>query len=129
MLSLRVRLAAEFLFSHHFTHLFSAVHGNALKSNLRVISNGRIVGGQAVDISWIPHQVSILTSVPGGYVSICGGSIVNGNWIVTAAHCTMWVNQLNVGHSMEIITHFPVVIVTQLISQCALDPITCYLVE
>lgn len=45
---------------------------------------GRIVGGNAVDIENYPYQISL--QLNGGHY--CGGSIVNANTIVCAAHCT-----------------------------------------
>jgi trypsin len=43
----------------------------------------RIVGGQEVDVGSVPYQISLQY-----YDShICGGSILNENYIVTAAHC------------------------------------------
>lgn len=44
---------------------------------------GRIVGGEEITIQQRPFQVSLLYN--GGHY--CGGSIVNEDTIVTAAHC------------------------------------------
>ncbi|XP_071134667.1 trypsin alpha-like [Mytilus edulis] len=46
-------------------------------------AEGRIVGGEDTTISQHPHQVSLQRSNS----HICGGAIVNADWIVTAAHC------------------------------------------
>ncbi|XP_055851787.1 trypsin-4-like [Episyrphus balteatus] len=46
--------------------------------------NGKIVGGQEVDITQYPYAVSVRNS--NGH--ICGGSIIAANKILTAAHCT-----------------------------------------
>ncbi|XP_049860229.1 trypsin delta-like [Schistocerca gregaria] len=44
---------------------------------------GRIVGGEPVDISQYPWQVSI--QLMGGHY--CGGSIISSTWVLSAAHC------------------------------------------
>ena len=49
------------------------------------IHSEKIVGGEQVDISKRPFQVTLMRS--GSF--ICGGSIVNSRTIVTAAHCTV----------------------------------------
>ncbi|XP_046419489.1 trypsin-1-like [Neodiprion fabricii] len=46
----------------------------------------RIVGGENATIEQVPYQVSI--EVNG--TSICGGSIIAENWILTAAHCMVY---------------------------------------
>jgi len=54
-----------------------------------ISKNGKIVGGtEAVPHSW-PWQV-IMTTSSGS--QLCGGSILNDNWIMTAAHCCVAVN-------------------------------------
>ncbi|XP_049861895.1 trypsin delta-like [Schistocerca gregaria] len=45
--------------------------------------DGRIVGGEAVDISQYPWQLSLQKL---GSHS-CGASIISSNWVLTAAHC------------------------------------------
>jgi hypothetical protein len=45
--------------------------------------NAKITGGTSALIADFPWQVYFIS---GGFR--CGGSIINGNWIVTAAHCT-----------------------------------------
>lgn len=42
-----------------------------------------ITGGYPINISEAPHQVSL--QLNGNHS--CGGSIINDEWIVTAAHC------------------------------------------
>ena len=44
---------------------------------------GRIVGGEMSSISSYPWQVSLHT----GYQHQCGGSILNKQWVLSAAHC------------------------------------------
>ncbi|KAL0972693.1 hypothetical protein UPYG_G00193570 [Umbra pygmaea] len=44
----------------------------------------RIVGGQNADVGEFPWQVSLHIKNMG---HVCGGSIINQQWLVTAAHC------------------------------------------
>ena len=46
----------------------------------------KIVGGEVVDITEHPWTVS-LRNVVVGISHFCGGSILNREWILTAAHC------------------------------------------
>ncbi|XP_017773898.1 PREDICTED: trypsin-2-like [Nicrophorus vespilloides] len=46
--------------------------------------DGRIVGGESVDIEDFPHQLSL--QYYGSH--ICGASIISGKFALTAAHCT-----------------------------------------
>lgn len=49
-----------------------------------LIYDGRIIGGEETTIDKFPYQVSLMSY---GY-HICGGSIINKNHVLTAAHCT-----------------------------------------
>merc|ERR1712168_1050289 len=48
---------------------------------------GRIVGGEEASDGEFPFQVSLRSIGALGATHFCGGSIINENWIVTAAHC------------------------------------------
>ncbi|KAF9422949.1 hypothetical protein HW555_001492 [Spodoptera exigua] len=47
----------------------------------------RIVGGSVTDISNVPYQAGLVIQVFVIFQSVCGGSIISHNRIVTAAHC------------------------------------------
>ncbi|CAC5367331.1 Trypsin beta,Trypsin delta/gamma-like protein CG30031,Trypsin alpha,Chymotrypsin-like serine proteinase [Mytilus coruscus] len=49
--------------------------------------SSKIVGGSNADITTYPWQVSLQMRSGSGWYHICGGSIIDNNWIVTAAHC------------------------------------------
>merc|ERR1712112_682761 len=48
---------------------------------------GRIVGGEEASDGEFPWQVSLRSIGALGATHFCGGSIINENWILTAAHC------------------------------------------
>merc|ERR1712013_819366 len=48
---------------------------------------GRIVGGEEAADGEFPWQVSLRTIGAIGSTHFCGGSIIDKDWILTAAHC------------------------------------------
>jgi trypsin len=50
-------------------------------------TDGRIVGGELADIKNLPYQASIQLNFYRNFYHICGGSILNENTIISAAHC------------------------------------------
>ncbi|KAL7018273.1 hypothetical protein ACKWTF_010700 [Chironomus riparius] len=46
-----------------------------------------IIGGQPAERGQFPHHALIYIVHPGSVVYLCGGSIIDQKWILTAAHC------------------------------------------
>ncbi|TMW47723.1 hypothetical protein DOY81_007179 [Sarcophaga bullata] len=71
----------------------SSVNVSVINDNDNILPNtvylnytgniNRIIGGRPLNIEEVPFQVALYDK---GFF-ICGGSILNANWILTAAHC------------------------------------------
>ena len=60
----------------------------------------RVLGGRGVTHEMFPWQVAVLNRVSPGRVVLCGGSLIEREWVLTAAHCvtrgasaTLWPRQ------------------------------------
>jgi len=54
-----------------------------------VTESSRIVGGKEVNPKYrLPYQALVYPTVPGVGSFLCGGTIVNKKYVITAAHCT-----------------------------------------
>lgn len=49
--------------------------------------NARITGGQGAFHGQFPHQVAMFCDFPAGARYFCGGSLLDENTVITAAHC------------------------------------------
>ena len=47
----------------------------------------RVIGGQAATLGQFPWQVAVQIDLGGGSQELCGGSIINSKFILTAGHC------------------------------------------
>lgn len=66
--------------------LLAVAKAKRLKQLQRTSIKDRIVGGSTAEEGLAPYQVSLQE---GGY-HFCGGSIIDNNWIITAAHCVVY---------------------------------------
>lgn len=90
------RLSFSFLF---FLHLILVSEISTININkegcgqFKVARNGRVIGGDDAAIEEFPWQVSLQKITLGAIVPIphfkhlCGASILNHDWLLTAAHC------------------------------------------
>ncbi|XP_063697955.1 chymotrypsin-2-like [Culicoides brevitarsis] len=53
--------------------------------------SSKIIGGNTANLGQFPFQVS-LRRTRNTTIHICGGSIINKNWIITAGHCLLYFN-------------------------------------
>ncbi len=65
-------------------HIFLSIVILHLLLPIYLNAQSNIYGGQPVDISEAPYQVSLENQFGSHF---CGGSIINCEWVVTAAHC------------------------------------------
>jgi len=60
----------------------------SISTSLLFCQNNLILGGEPINIEEVPWQVALgVLDEDGSFSLKCGGSIINEEWIVTAAHC------------------------------------------
>jgi secreted trypsin-like serine protease len=58
-------------------------------NELRHQSHSKVINGIPVPAGMLPYQVSLFRALDGHF---CGGSLIDPQWVLTAAHCIMWMN-------------------------------------
>lgn len=98
----RGKLKYFILFDKNNTHTFFLGNGPPLKRTYLTQKHiNRIVGGEETPNSEArPYQVSLILTDPSGSY-LCGGSILNSRWILTAAHCMDGYIQIFLRHSLS----------------------------
>lgn len=69
---------------------FNALFKNSssdLIGNQQSVDQNRIIGGSVTEAGSWPSQVAIYTLENGDFTFICGGSVLNSTFVLTAAHC------------------------------------------
>lgn len=56
----------------------------------QVTWSGKIIGGTTASLGQFPYQVSLRRTRDSKTKHVCGGSIYNQNWIITAGHCLLY---------------------------------------
>jgi secreted trypsin-like serine protease len=69
--------------------VFTVLVAVAWAANLPVdvIHEGKIVNGVQTTVKELPYQVSVQLKYYGKFFHICGGALISGNVVVSAAHC------------------------------------------
>lgn len=63
---------------------------------------GRIVNGNEAEVNKFPYQVSI-RAISDKSVSLCGGSILSNEFILTAGHCTKGYKKFEIGFGSNVL--------------------------
>lgn len=63
---------------------------------------GRVVNGDEAEANQFPYQVSI-RAISNKSVSLCGGSILSNEYILTAGHCTKGYKKFEIGFGSSLL--------------------------
>lgn len=76
--------------------LTAIANAKSLKNADDIELNTRIVNGHNSTRGQFPHQALIFLNLPNGHQGVCGGSILDERWILTAGHCVDGVESFEV---------------------------------
>ena len=79
---------SKFLFANSFTGCGQRLGGPLMVQYI-------IHGNDASPRAW-PWQASIQLLIGSEYTHICGGSLLSGDFVISAAHCTLWVQYTHI---------------------------------
>merc|ERR1719228_987958 len=65
----------------------AAILGNKGNAECGIKKTVRVVGGSATSVNEYPWMALLRKKGSGSSKFICGGSLINSNWILTASHC------------------------------------------
>jgi secreted trypsin-like serine protease len=85
----------------HYIVLMSLLLSCYQITSANIIPQARIINGNIASEAQMPWQVALVTNPLDAYQSyVCSGSLIADRWVVTAAHCTEQLKNLNKDYSV-----------------------------